>query len=108
MEERNDVDILAQQLAPKEEDKPLRNKKQIMPQEGRPVAPKEVRKSRKVELAKTFFYLCLSLYVLTTVANVILDVSQSKDISVWTVSLTELLKSVILLVLGYLFGNSDN
>ena len=90
-----------------EEDIPPHRPKPI-PSIEKPVTPKENRKNRKVELAKTFFYVCLGLYVLTTAANVIFHVSQSNDISALTDSLVELLKSVILLVLGYLFGNSDN
>jgi len=84
-----------------------KNTKEILPSKNLSKAQMDhdIRRA-KIDMAKNIFYICIAIYIIITGVNIGFEI-YSKSVSLSTASFSELLKSIILLVLGYIFGNND-
>jgi len=105
MEEKDTIDLLAEEIAPKEEDKPLR-KNQKSPK----VTNAEARirfEEQKLKFGFKIIWFCVIMSGAIFVIDIFMKMVNIQESNTLTL-VFDFIKTVAMFVLGYIFGNKNN
>ncbi|MCL2816079.1 MAG: hypothetical protein FWD23_15900 [Oscillospiraceae bacterium] len=104
MAEKNEVDVLAEQVASKEEDKPI---KKMQPPKFTKAEAKIHFEEQKLKFGFKIIWFCVIAAAAIFLIDVLMKLANIQDST--TLNLVfDFIKTVAMFILGYIFGNKSN